>query len=98
MIFEPIMQGRLLDTKETKRLSDDQYVRCNYNEQCMMFRNFYSTDKGKSRKFLAQFNSPNECKKFVDDYNELIHTIIELKHNNIQLQKYKEMYEDILNG
>lgn len=95
MILEPLMQGELLLTNATSRLTYDQRDKCNQQEQSMMFRHFTASDQGRSREFLATFNTPQECKEFVDNYNELLDLIDLLQFQNKELQEYKDMYEDL---
>lgn len=80
MNTETIQQGRLLETKITQYLSYDQRDKCNKREQSMMFRRFTEADQGRSREYLATFESPEKCKAFVDNYNELLDTIDMLKY------------------
>lgn len=95
MNTEPIQQGRMLNTNTTNRMTYDQREKCNQQEQSMMFMSFTEMDQGRSREYLATFESPEKCKAFVDNYNELLDLIDLLKFQNKELQEYKDMYEDL---
>jgi hypothetical protein len=70
-----VQQGRLLMTKDTEKLQTRQQREYDYQEQLRMFKDFTELDQGKSRTFLATFNSPQECADFVTMHNRLIDKI-----------------------
>lgn len=89
MNLERIKQGKLLNTIATEKMTCDQRDKCNRQEQSMMFRRFTETDQGRSREYLATFESPEKCKAFVDNYNNLLDR---LSYLEAEFKKAQEMY------
>lgn len=94
MNMETVQQGRLLKTIATEKMTYDQREKCNRQEQSMMFKRFTEMDLGRSREYLATFESPEQCKAFVDNYNELLDTIDMLRYNNAELQDQLRIHGD----
>lgn len=83
-------EGRLLNTMQTIRWTDEQRQEADYEERCRAFRNFTWIDNGKSRIFIKRFDTPDTCTKAVMNHNLIINFVDRLcKALNIA-HKYKK--------
>lgn len=60
---EPWSQGRLLLTRTTAKWSEEEFYRGKFQEEKMVFTNFTSSDKGKSRKLICICESSEDAKR-----------------------------------
>ena len=93
-----LQQGELLYTQDTAdrcKWSDDQIKAGHYVEQCMAFTNFTELNQGRSRTFIARFNSPIECKTFIDNYNGMIDKIYEQQKRINELEEQWNTFPDM---
>lgn len=71
------------------RLLYDHRNKCNKHQKSMMYR---TTDI--SSKFIAIFSNPEECKEFVDNYNQLLDYIDLIEYENTLLAKKANEYRE----
>ena len=62
-------QGRLLETKMTKRWNESAREFAHNDELHYAFVNFSVIDEGRSRICIFRFSSPEECEKAVQAHN-----------------------------
>jgi hypothetical protein len=67
-----LKQGRLLDTYMTSRMSQQEAMHADYQEQCMAFFDFTHLDQGKGRTLYRRFDTPSQCTIFITNYNNKI--------------------------
>lgn len=90
-----VQQGYLIMTQNILDKSTRWKTEADHEERCRMFRDFSGYDQGRSRTFLAAFESPQECADFVAMHNRLIDKIDLLEYELREALEYKYMYEDL---
>lgn len=58
---EPWSQGRTLRTQQTRRWTDEQRATNDEVESKLLFANFRSSDEGRARTLIAQFERAEDC-------------------------------------
>ena len=62
-------QGRVLETRTTRRWSKQDIELVSRIERRTAFAHFYSHDQGRSREFVYQFESVEECVSAIKAHN-----------------------------
>jgi len=72
--FKNVMweQGRLLNTRETKRWSEEQRAKANATEHRMAFAHFSAVDEGRGRVCVFVYDTPEECINAVNEHNSTL--------------------------
>jgi len=94
MNLEPLQVGRLLDTEENRKLTNEQKEACSKIEESIAFMKCSVEASGGSRLLTMTFPSPEECKAFVGNYNSLLDTIDLLQYENYELKDELRMHGD----
>ena len=85
MDLRKLQQGFFIQPKTT-RLSQSQIADYHYQEQLRAFKDFSVQDIGKSREYVATFQSPQDCKAFVDNYNSIIDKLSNLEYEILEFK------------
>lgn len=65
-------QGRVLETRTTRRWSKQELDRFSRIERCSAFAYFYALYDGRGRELVYQFDSAEECAKAVREHNKVL--------------------------
>jgi len=79
-------QGELLYTKDTAKLSEEDFNNADFIERCMIFKDFSYRDQGRSRIFISKSQSPEIAYKKLNFHNRIITCMWKI---NKLMEKYK---------
>ena len=81
-------RGRLLMTREVKKLSKDRQAQLSNKERCSVYTNFSSSDQGRARKQVCWVNPDHP------DFEENMDLISHAAMNEANAGLYKRWYGD----
>lgn len=65
-------QGALLSTAQTRRWTEEQQRQADAREKLCAFAHFKSSDEGRSRLFVYEFESVEVCQRVITEHNATV--------------------------